>query len=245
MTTRLLLIRHGATVLSAEDRFAGSTEAVIRVAEEVFGLVSRAYETLGERESRFAYIRDQKGREREAAELGWGAMHERLRQVDPEAAARIHPNDPQRLQRALEVYELTGVPLSRLQQGGGEPLPYRVLPLVVAPSDRDRLRERVALRFHLMLEQGLLAEVEALYRRGDLSPHKPSIRCVGYRQVWSYLAGEAGYDTMVAQAITATRQLAKRQLTWLRGEPDAQWFDAVDGKLLEKVLKLVAASAIN
>lgn len=183
--------------------------------------------------------------EREATEHGWGALHERLRRVDPVAAARIHPHDPQRLQRALEVYELTGVPLSRLQQGGGVPLPYRVLPLVLAPSDRDRLRERIALRFHLMLEQGLVAEVEALYRRGDLSPDKPSIRCVGYRQVWSYLAGESDYDAMVTQAITATRQLAKRQLTWLRSEPDVRWFDAVDGKLLEKVLKLARANAIN
>ena len=183
--------------------------------------------------------------EQEAAEHGWGALHERLRQVDPQAAARIHRNDPQRLQRALEVYELTGVPLSQLQQGGAAPLPYQVLPLVVAPTDRDLLRERIERRFRLMLEQGLVAEVEALYRRGDLGPDMPSIRCVGYRQVCAYLAGATDYAVMVERAVTATRQLAKRQLTWLRGEPASHWFDAADGKLLEKVLKLVSANAIS
>ncbi len=183
--------------------------------------------------------------EREAAEHGWGVLHDRLRQVDPQAAERIHRNDPQRLQRALEVYELTGVPLSRLQQGGGAPLPYRVLPLVVAPTDRDLLRERIEHRFRLMLEQGLVAEVEALYRRGDLGLDMPSIRCVGYRQVWSYLAGETDYAVMVERAVAATRQLAKRQLTWLRSEPESHWFDAADGKLLEKVLKLAATNAIS
>ncbi len=183
--------------------------------------------------------------EREAAERGWEALHQRLQQVDPAAAARIHPNDPQRLQRALEVYELTGRPLSELQGGGGDALPYRLLPLVVAPVERDVLRERIARRFHLMLEQGLIGEVEQLFHRGDLGPDKPSIRCVGYRQVWGYLAGEYDHAAMVELGITATRQLAKRQLTWLRREEGSHWFDSSDGKLLEKVLKLLAATAIN
>jgi tRNA dimethylallyltransferase len=183
--------------------------------------------------------------EREAAELGWAALHERLRQVDPAAAARIHPNDPQRLQRALEVYELAGRPLSELQRGGGEALPYRVLALAVAPAERELLHARIHERFHLMLERGLVAEVDGLYRRGDLGPDKPSIRCVGYRQVWGYLAGEVDYGTMVAQGISATRQLAKRQFTWLRSEPDSLWLDSSQPHLLDKVLKLAAQNAIN
>lgn len=163
--------------------------------------------------------------EQEAAALGWEQMHQRLQAVDPVAASRIHPNDPQRLARALEVYELTGKPLSQLQQGGGEPLPYRVIALVVGPAEREVLRERIARRFHLMLEQGFVAEVEYLYGRSDLGPDKPSIRCVGYRQVWSYLAGELEYPAMTERGIIATRQLAKRQLTWLRQESGAMWYD--------------------
>lgn len=182
--------------------------------------------------------------EREAAELGWEALHRRLHQVDPQAAARIHPNDPQRLQRALEVFELTGRPLSAQQQGGGAPPPYRLVALTLAPAERSLLHARIHDRFHAMLEQGLVAEVEALFRRGDLGPNKPSIRCVGYRQVWSYLAGEIGHAAMVEQGMAATRQLARRQLTWLRGESDAAWFDS-SGKLLDKVLKLLEQNAIN
>lgn len=183
--------------------------------------------------------------EAEAAVLGWEALHQRLRQVDPVAAARIHPNDPQRLQRALEVYELTGRPLSELQRGGGAALPYRVVALALAPMERERLHARIHDRFHLMLERGLVAEVEGLYRRGDLGPDKPSIRCVGYRQVWSYLAGEVEYPAMVELGITATRQLAKRQFTWLRSEPDSHGFDSMDAHLLDKVLKLLGQNAIN
>lgn len=182
--------------------------------------------------------------EAEAAARGWEAMHQRLQQVDPRAAARIHPNDPQRLQRALEVFELTGRPLSELQQGGGDALPYRVLALALAP-ERELLHQRIHDRFHLMLERGLIGEVEDLYRRGDLGPDRPSIRCVGYRQVWSHLAGEVDYPTMVMQGITATRQLAKRQFTWLRSEPDAHWLDSMDAHLLDKVLKLLDRNAIN
>ncbi len=182
--------------------------------------------------------------DREAARLGWGALHQRLQQVDPAAAARIHPNDPQRLSRALEVYALTGRPLSELQRGGEAP-PYRLIPLVVAPSDRELMHRRITERFHLMLEQGLVGEVEGLLRRGDLGPELPSIRCVGYRQVWSYLEGEIDQPTMVSSGIAATRQLAKRQFTWLRSESDTLWFDSGAQNLLGNVLKTLGDNAIN
>jgi tRNA dimethylallyltransferase len=184
--------------------------------------------------------------EAEARERGWQALHERLAEVDPVSAQRIHPNDPQRLQRALEVYELSGRPLSELwqeQQGSG--LPYRVVKLVVAPEDRADLHQRIALRFERMLKQGLVEEVEALYRRGDLGPDLPAIRCVGYRQVWQYLDGELSYEEMSEKGIVATRQLAKRQFTWLRSEQDLRWFATFDGRLLEKVLKFLDDSAIR
>lgn len=183
--------------------------------------------------------------EQEAVERGWAALHQRLRQVDPVAAARIHPNDPQRLQRALEVYELTGRPLSEQQGSRGEILPYQVLALAVAPAERELLHARIRDRFHAMLEQGLVGEVEGLFRRGDLGPDKPSVRCVGYRQVWSYLAGEVGYAAMVEQGVSATRQLAKRQFTWLRSEPECRWFDSSAPQMLDKVLKLLGRNAIN
>jgi len=182
----------------------------------------------------------------EANDRGWPALHARLAEVDPDSAARIHPNDPQRLSRALEVYELSGRPMSDLwREGAKEQLPFRLIKMVVAPDDRAELHERIAKRFHLMLQQGLVDEVEALYRRGDLGPELPSIRCVGYRQVWQYLAGELSYDEMSEKGIVATRQLAKRQFTWLRSEQRLQWFATFDSRLLEKVLKFLDDSAIN
>jgi tRNA dimethylallyltransferase len=184
--------------------------------------------------------------EAEAQEKGWQALHDRLARVDPPSAERIHPNDPQRLQRALEVYELSGQPLSELwRQQQGNALPYRLVKLVVAPDDRADLHERIALRFELMLQQGLIEEVEALYRRGDLSPDLPSIRCVGYRQVWQYLAGELSREGMSERGIVATRQLAKRQFTWLRSEENLRWFATFDDRLVEKVLKFLDDNAIN
>lgn len=177
----------------------------------------------------------------EAESQGWEAMHQRLAQLDPEAAARIHPNDPQRIQRALEVWELTGHSMSELQaQEKQQQLPYQVLKLVVSPQDRAILRERIALRFEQMLEQGLIEEVEKLYARADLHLEMPSIRAVGYRQVWQYLVGEYDFEEMKTQAITATRQLAKRQLTWLRKENNAVWFDTLQENLLENVIQSVA-----
>lgn len=184
--------------------------------------------------------------EREAADRGWQALHERLAKVDPVAAKRIHPNDPQRLSRALEVFEVSGRPMSELWQENGPPeLPYRLIKVAVAPPDRIELHERIALRFRLMLEKGLVEEVETLYRRGDLNPQLPSIRCVGYRQVWQYLDGELSYDEMSERGIIATRQLAKRQFTWLRSEQRLQWFSTFESNLLEKMLKFLDASAIH
>ncbi len=184
--------------------------------------------------------------EAEAAQQGWQALHERLARVDPESAARIHPNDPQRLSRALEVYELSGQPLSVLwREQEKSAFPYRAIKLAVAPTERALLHQRIAQRFEIMLQQGFIAEVEALYRRGDLHPDLPSIRCVGYRQVWAYLAGEWDRETMVERGIIATRQLAKRQFTWLRSEPDLAWFDSLSEKLLEKTLKFLDDHAIH
>ena len=163
--------------------------------------------------------------EAEAARSGWATLHGRLAAVDPEAAARIHPNDPQRIQRALEVYELTGRPISRLQREGGwvGALPYRTLKLVLTPRERVLLHERIEKRFLRMLDQGLEQEVRDLWDRGDLTPELPSMRSVGYRQMLKYLLGEYNYDEMIRRGIFATRQLAKRQMTWLRGENGCHW----------------------
>lgn len=174
--------------------------------------------------------------EREAAAEGWAAMHERLREMDPEAAARIHPNDPQRIQRALEVIELTGRPMSELQSAGRrEPLGYRVLKIVVCPQPRSILHERIEHRFRQMLEQGFLDEVRALRARGDLHRELPSMRSVGYRQAWSHLEGEIDREEMVRSAVAATRQLARRQLTWLRKEKGALWYDSCADNAKEAV----------
>lgn len=171
--------------------------------------------------------------EDEAKRLGWEAMHQRLALVDPRAAAQIHPNDPQRIQRALEVFELTGRALTELQREGAvlSPLPYRLLKLVRAPAERAILHQRIEQRFHAMLAAGLEDEVRALLARGDLTPDLPSMRCVGCRQVLKYLAGEYKYPIMVQRGIIATRQLAKRQWTWLRAEADCHWLSDAGGPL--------------
>ena len=169
--------------------------------------------------------------EEEAAVLGWADLHRRLRAVDPEAGARIHPHDAQRIQRALEVFELTGRPLSQLQRESGpeSPLPYRLLKLVRAPRERAVLRERIAVRFQAMLEAGFEEEVRTLWARGDLTPDLPAMRSVGYRQILNYLLGGSSFGVMIERGVIATRQLAKRQLTWLRAEPDCHWlFDDED-----------------
>ncbi|GGB52046.1 tRNA dimethylallyltransferase [Oceanisphaera marina] len=163
--------------------------------------------------------------EAQAQEQGWEALHRQLADIDPVAAARIHPNDPQRVSRALEVYRISGSTLTELTQRKGDPLPYKVLQFAIAPRERSQLHKRIGERFRLMLDQGFEQEVRVLYERGDLHPDLPSIRCVGYRQMWDYLSGVVSYDEMIERGTAATRQLAKRQLTWLRGWPDLQWLD--------------------
>jgi len=162
----------------------------------------------------------------EAREKGWQAMHARLRRVDPRSAARIHPNDPQRIQRALEVYELSGLPLSDLcAEGRQAPPAYRFLKIVLAPGQRKVLHERIRQRFDSMLAQGFLDEVRRLRARPDLDPGMPSMRAVGYRQAWAYLEGGLPEGEWVERGVIATRQYAKRQLTWLRSESDCHWID--------------------
>jgi tRNA dimethylallyltransferase len=173
-------------------------------------------------------------------ELGKEALHQRLAAVDPESAARIHPNDPQRVQRALEVYKISGKPLSSFfSEEPAHTLPYQIIRLIIAPSDRKILHEVIAQRFMHMLKQGFIEEAEKLYRRGDLHENLPAIRAVGYRQAWSYLKGEIDKATMTETAIIATRQLAKRQFTWLRKETGALQFETGQANLLTEVLSRI------
>lgn len=158
-----------------------------------------------------------------AAQVGWPALHDQLAERDPQSAARIDPNDAQRIQRALEIVELTGESPHAVVRT--PTLAYRMAKFGLWPNDRAALHVRIAGRFAHMLERGLIAEVEALYRRSDLGPDLSSIRTVGYRQVWNYLTGMINYNEMTEQAIVATRQLAKRQLTWLRHYKDVQLID--------------------
>lgn len=155
----------------------------------------------------------------EAARRGWPALHAELAGLDPQAAARIHANDAQRIQRALEVCRLSGRSLSELQRQGSGPLSEPVLAFALNPQERSVLHERIAVRFQAMMQAGLLEEVGALYARGDLTADTPSMRAVGYRQLWAHLAGQCRLEEAVEQGIAATRQLAKRQLTWLRSDP--------------------------
>ncbi len=178
---------------------------------------------------------------------GLKALHDRLKAVDPVSAERIHPNDPQRLQRALEVYEVSGKSLTQHwleQKQNRDSFPFRVLSLAVNPTDRKLLHERIEQRFHLMLEQNFIAEVQALRARGDLDLTLPSMRSVGYRQVWEYLDGLYDYDTMVHKGVVATRQLAKRQVTWLRSWPDLNWLPTEAPNLRDLALKKLESSLI-
>lgn len=164
--------------------------------------------------------------EQEAEKLGWAELHRQLSEVDPVSAARIHPNDPQRINRALEVYRITGQSLTELTAQKGEPFAYPVHQFAIAPQDRAVLHQRIALRYQQMLGSGFEDEVRVLKQRTDLHLDLPSMRCVGYRQMWQYLDGECSYDEMVQRGIAATRQLAKRQLTWLRSWQQLTWLDS-------------------
>lgn len=163
----------------------------------------------------------------QAEESSWDALHQRLEAIDPVAAKRIHPNDPQRIQRALEVYELTGKSLTAHHQAASQDaLPYRLLKIALVPENREWLRELAKLRFEQMLNQGFMDEVRRLYERGDLHKDLPAIRAVGYRQAWEYLEGKLSEEEMKERAVIATRQLAKRQMTWLRSEKNVHRYDA-------------------
>lgn len=165
--------------------------------------------------------------EQQAAEHGLSYLHERLQQVDPVSAARIHVNDPQRLQRALEVYEISGRTLTELTaEQTTQSLNYRVCKVILSPFDRKVLHQRIAQRYRKMIDAGFVDEVRKLYERDDCHPQLPSIRAVGYRQAWSFLAGEYDLETFIDKAIIATRQMAKRQITWLRAQDDGVWFDS-------------------
>jgi tRNA dimethylallyltransferase len=160
--------------------------------------------------------------------MGWAAVHRELAEVDPEAAARIHMNDPQRIQRALEVHRITGQTITKLQQHRVSVFAdVNVIEFAIAPLERTELHTKIELRLKAMLEAGFIEEVRNLYERGDLSPEHPSMRAVGYRQLWRYLAGQCALNEAIEQAIAATRQLAKRQLTWLRRRANAQWLDSM------------------
>jgi len=173
----------------------------------------------------------------QAAASGWTALHRELERVDPEAAARIHVNDPQRIQRALEVHRLTGNSITSLQQKRVSVFAdVDVTEFAVAPLERRDLHTRIEMRFASMLEAGLLEEVRKLFERRDLSAEHPSMRAVGYRQLWRHLAGQCVLDEAIEQAIAATRQLAKRQLTWLRRRERAQWIDSMHPEVARKMI---------
>lgn len=173
----------------------------------------------------------------EAQQIGWPALHARLAAVDPETACRIHPNDSQRIERALELWYTTGKTPTVLQSEQiWSELPFEMRNLILSPPDRAVVHERIERRFDIMLEQGLVAEASQFYQRGDLTPEMPSMRIVGYQQLWRYFSGEYDFSTMRAAAIAATRQLAKRQFTWLKQWPDAPVLNSASSTLLDNVI---------
>jgi tRNA dimethylallyltransferase len=238
----LIDIRDPAEPYSAADFSADAQAAMQRIGESgripllvggtglYFRALQRGLSSLPEADANVrAQLAD------EASNIGWDGMHRRLTELDAAAAARIKPGDAQRIQRALEVIALTGKPLSAQQQGGrGQPFPWRVLKLALLPEDRAPLHARIAHRFDAMLQHGLLDEVRALRQRGDLKPDLPAIRAVGYRQAWEHLDGLYGAATLRDKGIFATRQLAKRQMTWLRSELDARGLDPEHPDLLSR-----------
>lgn len=172
---------------------------------------------------------------------GWTAVHAQLAKVDPESARRIHPNDPQRLQRALEIYLVSGKTMTAFHRDedsaqAAQDLGFDLHFFAIQPGDRAVLHERIAKRFIGMVEKGLVAEVERLYARGDLNLGMPSMRAVGYRQTWQHIAGELSFDAMVEQGIIATRQLAKRQITWMRSWDNLRCFDSENPETLDLLL---------
>ncbi len=182
--------------------------------------------------------------EKEAAEAGWPAMHERLARIDAPTAARLHPNDAQRILRALEIFELSGRPASSWYRTHKSPaVEGPVLQWAICPPDKAERYRRIEARFGEMIAAGFVDEVRRLHSRGDLHADLPSMRAVGYRQLWQHLEGEFSLDEAVQRAIYATRQYAKRQLTWLRSEPQWQWHEAADGALVNVIMERIADAA--
>ena len=183
--------------------------------------------------------------EEEAGRVGWRVLHARLREIDPATARQIHPNDPQRIQRALEVFMLSGRTMSELSEiERGNALPFRLLKIALVEADRGLLHERIADRFKEMLKRGFLDEVERLHARADLHGELPAIRAVGYRQLWAYLEGKWDFETAVERGIIASRQLAKRQMTWLRSERALHILTSGREKNMKKALKLITDATI-
>ena len=183
------------------------------------------------------------GLDREAEQHGWGALHERLRQVDPQAAARIAPSDRQRIQRALEVHTLARRPITELQRARAE-RDHGVLAIALVPQSRVELAVRIERRFDAMVAAGLVQEVERLRARGDLRPELPAMRAVGYRQLWSYLDGQCAWDEARAKALAATRQYAKRQLTWLRGDTRIETWPAFAPGLVNRLVERLSKESL-
>ena len=244
----LIDIRDPAEPYSAADFSADAQAAMQRIGEAGLipllvggtGLYFRALQRgLSSLPEANAGVRAQLAEQ--AAAIGWEGMHGRLAELDPQAATRIKPGDAQRIQRALEVITLTGQPLSAQQQGGrGQSFPWRVLKLALVPKDRAPLHARIAKRFDDMLRHGLLDEVRALRHRGDLMLDLPAVRAVGYRQAWEHLDGCYDAAELRDRGIFATRQLAKRQITWLRSELDARILDSERGDSLERAADAVS-----
>jgi tRNA dimethylallyltransferase len=180
--------------------------------------------------------------EAEARERGWPALHAELARVDPETAARLKPGDAQRIQRALEIWRATGVPMSQLLGARTSAPPLRLVQIALVPGDRAALHRRIAARFERMLAEGLVEELAALRERYTLHPGLPSMRCVGYRQAWAHLAGECDRAGLRDRGIFATRQLAKRQLTWLRSTPDTVKLDCLASDLADRAAAVVAGA---
>lgn len=176
--------------------------------------------------------------EEQAEKNGWQALHQELQGIDPVSAQRIHPNDPQRLSRALEIYRISGKSMTELSLNKQPSAPYQFSQFAIAPSDRHMLHDRIAQRFDIMLNSGFEAEVARLKSRADLHLDLPSMRCVGYRQMWQFLEGENSYQEMREKGLAATRQLAKRQLTWLRSWQNLHWLDTFSKDNLTNVMKL-------
>ena len=175
--------------------------------------------------------------EAKAGMKGWEFLHTKLNKIDPESALRINKNDTQRIQRALEVFEITGKTLTELITIGERKLfPFPIKKIILSPNDRVELHKRIKQRFIKMLEIGLVEEVESFYHRGDLSSDLPSMRLVGYRQIWHYLDDQISYQEMKEHSIIATRQLAKRQMTWFRAEKSAKWYDPYKSDTFSEIL---------